>query len=476
MPKSITSNLENHLSDTVTSLAMCWHVTRTDGVEFFFTTHDSDLIIDGDTYAAANSFQQTAISNDSTMSVDNLDVMGILDSSEITESDLRAGRFDFADVEIFMVNHQSPSDGKIKLRKGTLGEVTISTSGTFNVELRGMSQQLSQSIVEVYTPDCRADLGDKRCTIPLDPNVRQNETEYSVGEYIKVPTAEGADYDRYENRIYRCTVAGTSLSTQPTYDTTVGNSTQELEKATGVLTLSSTGPLDTETFTVGGKTYTLQETLTDVDGNILLGASNEETVGNIVAAISLGAGAGTVYANSMIASSDVDVLDSDATSVTVQALTGGVGGNSITTTDTLTNGSWGAATLTGGLTGPTFIAEEAWTRGAVVTGVESRRVFNIEVTEPRAVDGWFKGGVLKFDTGFNAGVSMEIKDWQQAGGDLTLFLAVPFNVQEGDKCYLYPGCDKRLTSCVNKFSNINNFRGEPYVPGQDEFFTYPDSS
>ena len=80
---------------------------------------------------------------------------------------------------------------------------------------------------------------------------------------------------------------------------------------------------------------------------------------------------------------------------------------------------------------------------------------------------------------------MEVKDWTLSTAEITLFLAVPFNVQAGDMGAIYPGCDKRLTTCINKFiitgsqdfdaGNINNFRGEPYVPGQDEFFNYPDS-
>jgi hypothetical protein len=37
----------------------------------------------------------------------------------------------------------------------------------FRAELRGLSQALSQQIVELYTPDCRADLGDARCKVNL---------------------------------------------------------------------------------------------------------------------------------------------------------------------------------------------------------------------------------------------------------------------------------------------------------------------
>ena len=37
----------------------------------------------------------------------------------------------------------------------------------FKAELRGLTQALQQQIVELYTPDCRADLGDSRCKINL---------------------------------------------------------------------------------------------------------------------------------------------------------------------------------------------------------------------------------------------------------------------------------------------------------------------
>jgi hypothetical protein len=40
---------------------------------------------------------------------------------------------------------------------------------------------------------------------------------------------------------------------------------------------------------------------------------------------------------------------------------------------------------------------------------------------------------------------------------------------------LFPGCDKTRATCVAKFSNILNFRGEPDVPGQDKYYTGPNA-
>ena len=41
------------------------------------------------------------------------------------------------------------------------------------------------------------------------------------------------------------------------------------------------------------------------------------------------------------------------------------------------------------------------------------------------------------------------------------------DIQVGDEFTLYAGCDKSPDICRTKFSNIVNFRGEPYVPGPD---------
>ena len=53
-------------------------------------------------------------------------------------------------------------------------------------------------------------------------------------------------------------------------------------------TLTASGVFtNTQTVVVGGKTYTTQTTLTDVDGNVLIGANAEATLANLKAAINL---------------------------------------------------------------------------------------------------------------------------------------------------------------------------------------------
>jgi hypothetical protein len=64
-------------------------------------------------------------------------------------------------------------------------------------------------------------------------------------------------------------------------------------------------PVDGSTVTIGSKVYTFQDTLTNVDGNVKIGANPAACVANLIAAINLAAGAGTTYATAMTLNADV---------------------------------------------------------------------------------------------------------------------------------------------------------------------------
>jgi len=165
--KSASSQLAAHIAGETTTLATCWKVTRKDGVVFGFTDFDRDLTIDAVVYQARTGYTRSAIHAISNLSVDNLEIDSALDSEALSAVDLRAGIWDNAEVLIFLVNWAALSQGKIILKRGTIGQVTLKDTA-FTAELRGLTQALSQQIGELYTPDCRADLGDGRCKINLD--------------------------------------------------------------------------------------------------------------------------------------------------------------------------------------------------------------------------------------------------------------------------------------------------------------------
>lgn len=272
MTKSISTALQIAQAAETSTFATCWRCERRDGQVFGFTDHDRVLTIDGLDYEASSGYTATAIRDTQTLAVDNLDVEGVFASGQITEEDLLAGLWDYAEVRIFEVDWSDLTKGIMRLRKGRIGAVTTGKL-SFNAELRGLMQNLQQQVGRLYGPACDADLGDARCGVDLDALMVTGAVEY-----------------RNDNRV---------------------------------------------------------------------------------------------------------IFDSSRTEA----------------------------------------------------------------------DGWFDYGLLTWVTGNNAGLSMEVKRYLNVSGLIELVLPMPYTVFAGDQYEIRPGCDKAFTTCVNKYSNGDRFRGFPHVPG-----------
>ena len=138
-------------------------------------------------------------------------------------------------------------------------------------------------------------------------------------------------------------------------------------RATGTLTFTGQ-PLDTQTVVLDGDSFVFQTVLTDVDHNVLIGATVEESIDNLVAAINADpAGAGTQYAASGTANGDFVAAKGSPTTMVATAKSGGTSGNTLSTTETLTNASWGGASASGGVAGDITADGTVLPAGAPVT-------------------------------------------------------------------------------------------------------------
>jgi uncharacterized phage protein (TIGR02218 family) len=164
--KAISAALEVHLASEVTTLATCWKLKRRDNTVMGFTNLDRDIVYESVTYKAASGFTPSAVESRSSLAVDNLDIEGMINASAITEADILAGKYDFAEIEIFQLNYQDLSQGIIQHRCGWLGEVSLHGQ-QFVAEVRGLTQILAQTIGDLYAPSCRATFGDSRCKVSL---------------------------------------------------------------------------------------------------------------------------------------------------------------------------------------------------------------------------------------------------------------------------------------------------------------------
>ncbi|MEQ9518802.1 MAG: DUF2163 domain-containing protein [Parvibaculum sp.] len=159
--KALTPGLAAQLTSGVTTLCHCWKLTRHDGTKLGFTDHDHDLTFDGLTFEASGGFTPGSMTASVGLAVDNLDVLGALNSLRLSDTDLANGLFDDADIEIWRVNWQNVAD-RVLTRKGSLGEVTHGSLG-FQAEVRGLAHRLNQPTGRLFQYACDADFGDARC-------------------------------------------------------------------------------------------------------------------------------------------------------------------------------------------------------------------------------------------------------------------------------------------------------------------------
>lgn len=164
--KNISSELASHISGESTTLALCWKLKRRDNVTLGFTNHDQDITFGSTLYKASSGFTPNNIESAGDLRADNMEIEGMLSSMSITEKDIMAGLYDFAEIEIFAVNYTDLTQGALMMRRGWLGEVSLHKQH-FVAEVQGMTQLLSQTIGELYSPSCRATLGDNRCKVNM---------------------------------------------------------------------------------------------------------------------------------------------------------------------------------------------------------------------------------------------------------------------------------------------------------------------
>ncbi|WP_380874218.1 hypothetical protein ACFB49_46510 [Sphingomonas sp. DBB INV C78] len=150
----------------LTTIALCWRLDRRDGVALGFTAHDRDLMIDGLAYRAAPGMLPSSISLSDGFEVDTLDISGALTSDAIRGDDLAAGRWDGARVRLFAIDWTDPASEALPLARGELGGVSL-RDGAFTAELAGPTALLEQPVVEYTSPECRAELGDRRCRVDM---------------------------------------------------------------------------------------------------------------------------------------------------------------------------------------------------------------------------------------------------------------------------------------------------------------------
>lgn len=79
-------------------------------------------------------------------------------------------------------------------------------------------------------------------------------------------------------------------------------------------------------------------------------------------------------------------------------------------------------------------------------------------------DEYFNDGSLIFTSGKNK--AKEFRVYSFSDSRITLFSTQPLELNIDDEYKIIVGCDKQISTCINKFNNVLNFRAEPFIPGR----------
>jgi uncharacterized phage protein (TIGR02218 family) len=101
---TLPASIEAGIADGCTTMTTLWKLTRVDSQVFGFTSFNENIVWDGVTYNASTGYTRTAVSSDSGLAADSVDIEGVLDSAEITEADLLAGVWDHARLDLILID------------------------------------------------------------------------------------------------------------------------------------------------------------------------------------------------------------------------------------------------------------------------------------------------------------------------------------------------------------------------------------
>jgi uncharacterized phage protein (TIGR02218 family) len=202
MTKAWGAALKAHHALGSTTLATCWKATLTNGTVVTATALDRDipnLPYDGRTYLSVAAYTPSDVESASNLAPDNLELEGFLASPHITDADIHSGIWDYAKIEIFNVNYKDLTQGRDRLREGTLGEVRAGRA-SFRAELRGLTQHYSLTFIRVIQKECPWDLGSTKpkafCGVNLVPITVTGTVDSAVNnrEIIDAARTEALDW------------------------------------------------------------------------------------------------------------------------------------------------------------------------------------------------------------------------------------------------------------------------------------------
>lgn len=194
MPPS--AQMLDRLGSNVTWICAIWKMTAVDSTVAAYAAHTRDLLFESVTYKSAQVEPTTFTQTLGVQQANYVELFGIFDDI-VNEADLQGGRWKNAKIQFEYVDYLDLTIGSVGKMKGQAGKISIN-NGTFTVEMRSLSDLLSQEIGELTSPVDRnrrpEDLGVGMGPFTFARTVTAftDRRNFTVGG-----TAQANDYFRY---------------------------------------------------------------------------------------------------------------------------------------------------------------------------------------------------------------------------------------------------------------------------------------
>jgi uncharacterized phage protein (TIGR02218 family) len=162
--KNLNNSTVELLNDSGFNFVKCFKITPKNQEVLTYTENGKDLVIGDLVYKSGGGMDLKTIGQYDDATENDINIVGFVNDGDISERDVASGKFDDAEIDIFLVNKDEPNGEKIYLSKGYFRDIQL-MDDKFFVNIEGVLSVLKKPITENYSPLCRASFCDMRCKL-----------------------------------------------------------------------------------------------------------------------------------------------------------------------------------------------------------------------------------------------------------------------------------------------------------------------
>lgn len=155
------------LVNGVHRFASLWEIERTDGTFLRFTDHDTEITFENNVYTPVAGFNAGAQQRLETLKARSVETIGVIDSSAISDADLKAGKYREAKLTHYTIDWRYPWAGHFSKSIYWIAE-TVYDGEVWQAKAEGVTRWLTQKIGFTASRTCRHRLGRDVCALGVN--------------------------------------------------------------------------------------------------------------------------------------------------------------------------------------------------------------------------------------------------------------------------------------------------------------------